>query len=587
LYGAANPIFTETISGFANGDTANVTPTGISDASSTTGVGSSVITASSSSLTLSGSNASNYYFGAAVNGNLTITPAPLTFIADNQTRLYGANNPLLTGNVSGFVNSDTLTNTTTGAKIFSTTATSASNVGQYAIIGSGLSLNNGNYTFVQAETNNSALSITPANLTVTADKQTRSYGAANPIFTQTITGFVNNENRSVVSGIAYGSSTADSFTTVGSSSTIIPSKVNLSATNYNFTNLVSDTLTITPAILNYIATPVSYLYGTNAPALIGSITGFVNGDKKETATTGTEVFNVSASHSLNVGHYGITGSGLVSKTLNYIFMQDPANSSALSIAPVTLNVLANPVSQIYGANTPTLSGTVTGFINNETLASATTGTEVFSTTASNKSNVGQYAITGAGLVANNGNYIFVQDGANNTALTITPATLTVTANSLTRMYGAANPTFTETITGFLNNDNSSVVSGTALGSNTTNLLTGVGTSVITASSAGLNASNYIFGPCVNGTLTINPAILTVTADNQTRLSGVVNPTFNQTITGFLNNENSSVVSGTAYGSCAANSTTGVGNSTIFASNSGLSALNYNFNNLVNGILTIK
>ena len=34
-------------------------------------------------------------------GSLTITPAPLTVTADNQTRVYGANNPVFTGGLTG------------------------------------------------------------------------------------------------------------------------------------------------------------------------------------------------------------------------------------------------------------------------------------------------------------------------------------------------------------------------------------------------------------------------------------------------------------------------------------------------------
>jgi MBG domain (YGX type) len=45
---------------------------------------------------------------------------------------------------------------------FTSTATSLSNVGSYAINGSGLTANNGNYVFVQAAGNATALTITPA-----------------------------------------------------------------------------------------------------------------------------------------------------------------------------------------------------------------------------------------------------------------------------------------------------------------------------------------------------------------------------------------------------------------------------------------
>ena len=66
---------------------------------------------------------------------------------------------------------------------------------------------------------------------------------------------------------------------------------------------------------------------------------------------------------------------------------------------------------------------VSGFVNGQTLATATTGTLAFNTLATGASNVGNYLITGSGLTANNGNYTFTQAAANATALTISPASL--------------------------------------------------------------------------------------------------------------------------------------------------------------------
>jgi hypothetical protein len=65
---------------------------------------------------------------------------------------------------------------------------------------------------------------------------------------------------------------------------------------------------------------------------------------------------------------------------------------------------------------------VTGFVLGQTEATATTGTESWTTTATTSSNVGSYGITGSGLTAKNGNYVFVQAEGNPTALTINPAT---------------------------------------------------------------------------------------------------------------------------------------------------------------------
>ena len=55
------------------------------------------------------------------------------------------------------------------------------------------------------------------------------------------------------------------------------------------------------------------------------------------------------------------------------------------------------------------------------------------------------------------------------------ATLTVTAASASRAYGAANPTFTETVTGYQNGDTSSVITGSIPnGSSAATATTGIG-----------------------------------------------------------------------------------------------------------------
>ena len=109
------------------------------------------------------------------------------------------------------------------------------------------------------------------------------------------------------------------------------------------------------------------------------------------------------------------------------------------------------------------------------------------------------------------NYAFTT--LNIGTLTIAKAPLTVSADSQSRLYGAANPTFTQTVSGFVNSEtlSTSGVSGTATGSSAAGAGTGVGTAIIVASASGLSASNYDFTTLNNGTLTINTAPLTVTA----------------------------------------------------------------------------
>jgi hypothetical protein len=115
-----------------------------------------------------------------------------------------------------------------------------------------------------------------------------------------------------------------------------------------------------------------------------------------------------------VGSYAINGSGLTA--LNYVFMQNPRNATALTITQATLSYTATPVARAVNFPNPPFSGTVTGFLNGDTLASATTGTLVFTSAATIDSPIGKYAIDGSGL--NAANYTFIQAPGNATALTV-------------------------------------------------------------------------------------------------------------------------------------------------------------------------
>ena len=106
-----------------------------------------------------GGNNYNYTFNATANG--TINAASLTYTANTATMTYGSAVPILSGTVSGFVGGDTQGSATIGTLSFITAATSASGVGSYAVNGSGLTANYGNYTFAQASGNATALTINP------------------------------------------------------------------------------------------------------------------------------------------------------------------------------------------------------------------------------------------------------------------------------------------------------------------------------------------------------------------------------------------------------------------------------------------
>jgi hypothetical protein len=174
-------------------------------------------------------------------------------------------------------------------------------------------------------------------------------------------------------------------------------------------------LTVTPATLSYTANAATRSYGAANPAFSGGVIGFVNGDTLASATSGNLVFASGANAASGVGLYAINGSGL--NAANYVFVQAAANNTALTITPATLVYLANAATRPMGDANPAFGGSVSGFVNGETLASATSGLLVFTTDAGPTSVPGSYAINGSGLSA--ANYVFVQAPGNATALTIT------------------------------------------------------------------------------------------------------------------------------------------------------------------------
>src|SRR5581483_10494238 len=104
-------------------------------------------------------------------------------------------------------------------------------------------------------------------------------------------------------------------------------------------------------------------------------------------------------------------------------------------------------------------------------------------------------------------------------LVVDRATLTVTAGGATRTYGAADPAFTDTVSGFVNGDAAGVVSGSPTLTTAATVGTAPGAYAITADPGTLSAANYTFLP-VRGTLTVTPAPLSAAAGNVSASAGV-------------------------------------------------------------------
>src|SRR5206468_10929373 len=142
-----------------------------------------------------------------------------------------------------------------------------------------------------------------------------------------------------------------------------------------------------------------------------------------------------------VGTYATTATATGAALSNYTVTYVPGS---FTITTAVLTVTADDQTSAYGAANPPLTARYTGFVNGDTAASLTTPASV-TTIATTASAVGTYAIMPSGAASLNYTMRYV-----NGTLTVTPATLTVTANNKTRVYGAANPTLTAGYSGVVN-----------------------------------------------------------------------------------------------------------------------------------------
>ena len=481
--------------------------------------------------------------GTTINGQVQVSNGSggyspttlLTIAATSGSSTYGATTPAalpITYTVQGAASSFTPpANVGTATEAWSTTPTSASNVGIYDASVSGASCNSCGYTILYV---NGSLTINPAQLTASGlSAVSRSYNGSTSIaltgpltlgglvngdtgtVTGTLSGSVASPNVQLVAGIAQPQAVT---TNLGFSLT------SGNASDYTFSQ-PSLTATISPASLTVSGlSPVNYTYnGSPTVALAGtpSFTGLVGSQTLTIGNLGTGGLAASA----NAGSQAVTGQvqladgthgGLAS---NYALSAQPTLANVtISPASVTVSGLS-PVDFTYnGSPTVALAGTptFTGLVGSQTLTIGNLGTGGLAASA----NAGSQAVTGQVQLADGthgglaSNYaLSAQPALSN--VTISPAPVTVVGSTALPMTydGSTQVSITGAhLQGILPGDQVSLVSNASIAPHTTGAAVPVS---FQDSLSGADAGNYAIAQQPQGvTVSVLPVQQTVVAPVQ-------------------------------------------------------------------------
>ncbi|MBH9331072.1 filamentous hemagglutinin N-terminal domain-containing protein [Pseudomonas aeruginosa] len=456
-------------------------------------------------------------------GDILSRQQTATLTANDATRVYGDVNPTLTATMSGINAIDAYVNSQFNdlyQATASTTATQASNVGQYAITGNA----NGSEYFsqrYQLVRQDGKLTVTPAQLIVSADAKTKVYGDADPTLTYQVSGLKNSDTAAGVLSGNLGRVAGENVGNYG----ILQGGLGLNTANYTLSYVGND-LRITPAQLNVIADAKTKVYGDLDPALTYQVSGLKRGDTAGAVLNGGSLSRVAGE---NVGVYGINqgGLGLVSSnyTLNY-------QGNNLTITKALLNVIADAKTKVYGDADPSLTYQVSGLKNGDTAGAVLNGGSLSRVAGEN---VGVYGINQGDLALNSGNYDLSYQGNN---LTITKALLNVIADAKTKVYGDADPALTYQVSGLKNGD----TAGAVLNGGSLSRVAGenVGVYGINQGGLGLVSANYDLSYQGNN-LTITKALLNVIADAKTKVYGDADPALSYQVSGLKNGDTAGAV----------------------------------------------
>src|SRR5678815_3699610 len=201
-------------------------------------------------------------------------------------------------------------------------------------------------------------------------------------------------------------------------------------------------------------------------------------------------------------------------------------NGSLTVDPRPLTITASNKTKVYGDTvvfddtTPSTDFSVSGLVNTDTVDSITlssTGAAATATVAGSPYTIFASAALGTGLGNYNISYV-------NGSLTVDPRPLTITANNKTKTYGdtvvfdETTPSTDFSVSGLVNTDTVDSITLSSTGAVATATVAGSPYTIFASAAVGTGLGNYNIS-YVNGSLTVDPRPLTITANNKTKVYG--------------------------------------------------------------------
>jgi hypothetical protein len=423
-----------------------------------------------------------------------------------------------------------------------------------------------NYTLTNAS---GTVNITAENLTVAAQLNTKTYDG--DTFASAIP--------KIILGSLQESDTA-SFTeaydnkNVGFFKKLTPSGLvndGNSGDNYSYTFIPNFFGVITKGSLTVSATGINKVYDGTTVATVTLSDNRASGDVLTTSYASAAFSTSTVGTDIPISVTGISVSG--TDAGNYTL----SNTTATTAADITVSTATVALAPSQNLN-PTYDGTA------KSLSFATTPSGLalsvtYNGTTTPPTDAGTYDVVAA---ITDPDY----SGSATTTLTIAPAALTITANNESTTYGEGF-TFSGTeftTTGLVASDTVTNVGLTSVGAMATSSVSGSPYPIVIASETaeGTGINNYDIS-YANGSLTVNPAPLTITASSDSMVEGDTPPTITPEYSGFVNGDTSSTLATQPTCSTTATNTSTPGPYT--SSCSGAVDANYKIN-YVSGTVTV-